>query len=632
MAEFHRTEVDGIPVYWTPWDEQPHQAEIVFRVGTADETLALRGVTHLVEHLALFEFGQPLYHYNGTVQQKLTFFNATGRADEMREFIGKVTRSLAALPYERLAVEKRVLDVEEAGSGVGPSGRLKALRFGAASYGNVVKRELARALLDPDTLERWRTHWFTRGNAVIHMTGEPPDTFGIELPDGDRIPPPEPQPLRGLALPAVNVRSDAAVSLAVLAPRSDALQTVMYVAQRRLTDSLRHERGVVYSAERNIDILGRDTAHAVLSLDCLDEHAAFAATRLVEILRELADRGPTEDELEHEREGVRRSVEHRDAPLDAIEDAALDELFGVPVRRAAEWLAEVEALTPAGCARALADALPTAILDVSPEAGDVLPDGFRPYEVERPELPKPDGPEFREKDETDCPVRPCRYTLGSDHLHLQPGDGSDPTSIPYGDVAGVIAEAAAAIRIVTVDERRLEISRFKFIEGDALVDALRERIPAHLWLPPSDTMQAVDALAAEQLALPELVTEELQDLAHVLREDERPLALASDAQAGDDAKPGLVAVTTERLFFIWAEPSGDEAKDIWNETERADIESAEATTTDDGRPKLSFTIDGESFGLDGIESPGAVERLVAAIRAGSGGDRTGAPAAGVSSG
>ena len=622
MDATRRTEVDGVPVFWTPWDEEPHHAEILFRVGTADETLPLRGVTHLIEHLALFDFGQPAYSYNGTVQPKFTSFSAVGKADEVRAFVGAVTRALAALPYDRLDVEKRILDVEEAGHGVNERGWLKQLRYGAGPYGNVVKRELARPLLDDATIERWRAAWFTRGNAVITMTGEPPDTLGIDLPDGDRRPAPDAKPLGGLRLPSVKVRSDSDVSIGLVSAQSDALRTAVYVADRRLEACLRRERGVTYTVDHAVELVGRDRQHVAIWLDCLDEHAEFAATRLVAILRELADGGPTDEELEIEREGVRRTLEYHDAPLDEIGDAARDELLGVPLRTHGAWLQAIEALAPSECAEALRRALPEAILQVPPSAGDVMPDGFRAYDVDRPDLPRPEGRAFREKEETDCPVRPCEYTLGDEYLHLQPGDGSDPISARYGEVAGALGRAGGVYRILTYDERRFEVSHFKFHDGQELVAALRERIPSHLWLPPTGAMRAVDDLAAEQLAQPELVTVELQDLVDALRGDERPLALATDSQSDDDAKPGLVAVTGERLFFIWAEPSGDASRDMWNETERGEISDAAVETDDDGRPMLVFLIDGERFDIGGIDSPEAAARLA---------DALGTPAPGVSS-
>ena len=50
---FTRTTIDGIPVILAPGRDPRVTAGLAFRVGWADETLPTRGITHLVEHLAL---------------------------------------------------------------------------------------------------------------------------------------------------------------------------------------------------------------------------------------------------------------------------------------------------------------------------------------------------------------------------------------------------------------------------------------------------------------------------------------------------------------------------------------------------------------------------------------------------
>jgi predicted Zn-dependent peptidase len=620
-----RGEIDGVPVFWTPWEHQPQRVGIRFRVGVADEPLALRGVTHLIEHLSLFRLGETPYMFNGTVSSASTTFTASGRAHEIHAFLERVTHELADLPYDRLDRERRVLDVEESGRGAYSRARFHQLRFGAASYGLMIKRELARHLLEPETIERWRTDWFTRGNAVIWMTGEPPEGLQLPLPDGPRQPPPVSEPLPTVQFPTYALGTDGEIAIGLLGPSSDAFQAALYIARRRLVECLRRERGVAYGVVCDSQSLGYGRMHGALSLDCLNEHAPLALDRMMGILNDLAADGPTDDELEFERDAFARMAEAMDSPIDEIESAARDELAGSPVESMDDWRARVEALTARDCAEALAEALPTAILDIPPQAESAAPDGFTHYEVRPPQLPKPDGPSFRELDETDCPVRPCTYTVGEEHLHLQAGDGSEPDSIPYSEVVGVIGEGARSVRIGTRDERRFEISAFKFPEAGRLVELLRERIPPELWLPPLPAMEVVDEVAERDLDTPELVTEELQDLAHDLREEERPLAFATDALDGSDAKPSLVGVTSERLIYIYADCENSR-NNIWNETERGEISEPEADADDEGAPRLSFTIDGQRQHIYGIDSPESAERLARALRDGAGGKPAAAPA------
>lgn len=61
---WHRTEVDGVPAYWAEGDEDQRRVLLAFRVGIADEQLAWRGITHLVEHLTMHAAGGHVHDSN----------------------------------------------------------------------------------------------------------------------------------------------------------------------------------------------------------------------------------------------------------------------------------------------------------------------------------------------------------------------------------------------------------------------------------------------------------------------------------------------------------------------------------------------------------------------------------------
>ena len=75
------TEVDGVPTLVAP-TLGPPRAGLMFRVGQADETLARRGITHLLEHLALHPVGGSAYHHNGRTGPATTTFYVQGGADD----------------------------------------------------------------------------------------------------------------------------------------------------------------------------------------------------------------------------------------------------------------------------------------------------------------------------------------------------------------------------------------------------------------------------------------------------------------------------------------------------------------------------------------------------------------------
>ena len=59
------TTTDGVYTLFLEHDTPETRAGLVFRVGQADESLAVRGLTHLVQHLALHEVSGGRVHDHG---------------------------------------------------------------------------------------------------------------------------------------------------------------------------------------------------------------------------------------------------------------------------------------------------------------------------------------------------------------------------------------------------------------------------------------------------------------------------------------------------------------------------------------------------------------------------------------
>lgn len=58
-----RSEIDGIPTFSID-GPRPFTAILSFRVGSYDERLPIRGITHLTEHLALYPRRTTEINYN----------------------------------------------------------------------------------------------------------------------------------------------------------------------------------------------------------------------------------------------------------------------------------------------------------------------------------------------------------------------------------------------------------------------------------------------------------------------------------------------------------------------------------------------------------------------------------------
>src|SRR5215469_1023455 len=90
-------EIDGVPVFWSDVGG-PVSAGLLFRVGWSDEALSGRGLTHLVEHLALTHLGVDTpYVRNGFTEPATTRFVMSGTPEQAVEFLHGVCRALTDL-------------------------------------------------------------------------------------------------------------------------------------------------------------------------------------------------------------------------------------------------------------------------------------------------------------------------------------------------------------------------------------------------------------------------------------------------------------------------------------------------------------------------------------------------------
>lgn len=187
-------ELDGVPAVLAPVTGETH-AGLVFRVGLADEPLVRRGITHLIEHLALHGLGEAGAHTNSTTGVEHTFFHVRGSADRIAAFLNRVCATLRDLPAERIAAEIEVLRSESAGRQPEPR---SMWRYGARDYGMPSFHERGLHGVTGEDLHAWVAQFFTRENAALWVAGdEVPAGLRLDLPDGVR----QPAPVPSCALP-----------------------------------------------------------------------------------------------------------------------------------------------------------------------------------------------------------------------------------------------------------------------------------------------------------------------------------------------------------------------------------------------------------------------------------------------
>jgi predicted Zn-dependent peptidase len=366
-VDVEQREIGGVPAFVTD-SPGPLRGGIVFRVGQADESLPERGLTHLVEHLAFAPLTEHRFT-SGTVAMTETSFEARGEPGEVRDFINGIVASLASLPFDRLEVERRILRTEDQRRGRSLFALAHYLRYGPAAHGTIDCPELGLARATPESVDAWRRRWFTRGNAVMWFSSEPPEGLDLSpLAEGERIPPPEPQPYP-YRYPAWYPGAPGYIAISMLAPRSTAVWVAQAVLRERLYERLRQREGRAYAVSVDYESLTAGTASIFVLSDTLPEEAEAVRDAIsVELVR-LARSGPEREEVEQLRALMRRATHEPDFPAFFAERSAYASLAGKPQQTGAELDAELVALTAEEAAAALQEAIDAALWLVPADIG-----------------------------------------------------------------------------------------------------------------------------------------------------------------------------------------------------------------------------------------------------------------------
>ncbi|MET7473405.1 insulinase family protein [Streptomyces sp. NPDC005648] len=360
-ADLYLTEVDGIPTLFA-YANGPMRAGLVFRVGVADETLARAGVTHLVEHLALYRQGLADYHFNGATKAAFTHFHVEGAEHEVVAYLQGVCASLVDLPMDRLETEKEILRTEESRR---EDPQLPLWRYGAQGYGLVSFPEWGVRNLRPDDVRHWAHTRFTHGNAVLWIAGDRlPAGLSLKLPDGG---PRHPMPAVTSALPTIPAYfSDGRGGVLLDAVVSDSAAARLYagVLERELSRALRQEGGYSYTAAT--DYTARRDGYALLTAfaDSLPAKQDAVLGGFVDVLAGLQVGRIAQADLEAVRTRNDGTLTGPDSAVRRLPGAAEDLLAGRPPRTVDELRSDLWAVTPGHLHAVAVEAAGTALMQV----------------------------------------------------------------------------------------------------------------------------------------------------------------------------------------------------------------------------------------------------------------------------
>jgi zinc protease len=472
--EIHETEIDGVPTLWVD-GAGPLTAILGFRVGVADEPMPQRGVTHLVEHLALGPLGVTEYEHNGTVEGARTIFVAAGSNDEVVAFMDHVTRSLADLPTDRILHERAVLRRESAEQGGAIGGLLRGYRFGAGGHGGVADEEHGVGWLGPEPVRRWADGRFGRENAVLVINRAPPPGLRLHLADGPLWPVPPAREPSWLALPSYLAWPHSGVALTYTMNRTSSATIAAHVLHRRARGALRVEDGSVYDVAFDTEPLDTSMAHVLYGTDTAESNVAAVTGRLIGVHDQLVAGGPTVEEIATEVNSLRRDFEHPDARFAYADRLGFDRLLGLPLRTPDELLAQRAAVRPEEVRAALADG--GTRMMVASSAENPAPDRFQPYPMTS--ASKVDGEAVSPAGFRLPGMGPReRLIVGRDGFAIRAG-GTDMAVVRYDELV-MVEHTAGARNVVAADGSRIEIVGKAWRGGQQILEAIDTRAAPEL--------------------------------------------------------------------------------------------------------------------------------------------------------
>ncbi|MEU9925271.1 insulinase family protein [Streptomyces griseoluteus] len=473
----HHTRVDGIPTLFVQV-AGPMRAGLVFRVGIADETLGRAGLTHLIEHLALYRQGVADYHYNGTTKAAFTHFHVEGAEHEIAAYLTGVCASLTDLPMARLETEKEILRTEESRR---DSGLLPLWRYGAQGYGLVSYPEWGVRNASAQDVWHWAQSWFTADNAVLWIAGEHiPAGLSLKLPPGDR----RPMPAVTSALPTTPAYfADGTGGVLLDAEVADTTAAWLYsaVLERELTRSLRQEGGYSYTAASDFTSRRDGCALVTAYVDSLPAKQDAVLGGFVDVLAGFQAGRIAQADLDAVRGRIDGALAAPDTAARRLPGLAEDLLAGRPLRTVDELRTELRAVTCADLHQVAMEAAGTALLQV-PGGHRADWAGYTAAPVDSPHSVT--GRRFAASDGGDTAL-----VMGADGVSLtgRTADGTErAVTVHYRACAAVLSWPDGGRRLVGTDGLTVEVEPGLYGIDAHTMAALDAAVPLHavVHLPP----------------------------------------------------------------------------------------------------------------------------------------------------
>ncbi len=414
----------------------PFRAGLLFRAGLRYASFRTLPVPHLVEHLIMSELPRVPLAHNARVDDEVMVFHASGERSAVLDLIQQVARTVADPPLHRLAHEAKVVGLEEGLAVAPPMAGALLTRYGIHGVGLAGACGPAADQVTEAQVMEFTRRCLTRENAVLLVTGELPDGWSIELPEGPR--PHMPVPVAShIEAPSLLRTACEGATLSYELTAEDAASGVLLLAvlQTALEEDLRHRRAMVYDVYAARRRVSTETTLSVVACTGRTEDLPAMAQAMVDELRRLADHGPTPEQLEYEVRSFAAWLDDPGDPLEALEDEAVRLLeTGREPRGGDELLALMSSVGIERVQARAREALGRLLVEVSDEVSLEIA-GLRDCTDDVwPEAPRHAGRRFRRRVLTLAPLDTA-VTVGDEGLTLQV-DGY-ASSMRWSEVAGV---------------------------------------------------------------------------------------------------------------------------------------------------------------------------------------------------
>ena len=461
-------QIDDVPTFLRP-KEGPTTLGLTFRVGVADETIPTRGITHLVEHLALHKVFDADAHSNGFTTLDTTSFVVRGRPDEVKTFVDDLCASLRDLPRERFDVERRILEAEERERATGGLDNHLRLRYGNQAWGLAGHAEHGLRTITSHQVQGWADHWFTRDNCVLWAVGTLPEDLMVFLGRGDRHPaPPVTATVRGRRF----VRGDRLALLSMEVPSGSVAAVAARVLGDRCFRRLRLEEGSVYSVHPSVTDLDGDRSLLSLGVETDPKQADAIVRGLLNELGVITVAGPGRDEVDKAKRAFRRGLDEPDAVDGSVRSAALDVLVGRRPRTIAERAADLDAVTVDDVRRLFEIA--------SADAHLTLPEGAGQHDLRyghlAPVIPAATSGAVRTTvlDQVD---RGDRLLVDGEGVHRFYAETSQVQSVRWNAAAGLLRFGDGGRLVLGLDHQFIQVHPAEWVDGPQLVAAIDRSVP-----------------------------------------------------------------------------------------------------------------------------------------------------------